>query len=172
MNYKIQLHSIRLFAFDYDGVFTDGTVLLLPDGTPLRSAYVRDGYAVQWAVKQGLDIAVVTGGREQAVVARMASLGVQQVHLGSENKLAVMERICLEKGITPSQVAYMGDDVPDLPVLEWVGMAACPADAIPEVRSVCDYVSPWPGGKGCVRDVLEQTMRLRGKWAEDGAHHW
>lgn len=172
MNYKIQLHHIRLFAFDYDGVFTDGTVWMLPDGTPLRSAYVRDGYAVQWAVKQGLDLAVVTGGKEAAVTARMAALGVHQVYLGSDNKLAVMERICLEKGILPSEVAYMGDDVPDLPVLEWVGMAACPSDAIPEVRAVCDYVSPFAGGRGCVRDVLEQTLRLKGRWMDTGAHHW
>jgi 3-deoxy-D-manno-octulosonate 8-phosphate phosphatase (KDO 8-P phosphatase) len=164
---------IRRIAFDYDGVFTNGTILLLPDGSQVRQATVRDGYAVQWAAKQQVPISLITGGREESVRMRMNGLGVTDVHLGSANKLEVVTRLCeTEWGIDLSELAYMGDDLPDLPVLEACGLSLCPADAVPEVLSACHYVSPKGGGAGCVRDVLEWMMKEREIWHADGLHHW
>ena len=172
MNYKTSLNDIRLFAFDYDGVFSSGTILLMPDGSQVRSASVRDGFAVQWAVKQGLQLALVTGGREDAVRERLSKLGMQHLHLGASNKLEVVTKLVESLNLAWNEVAYMGDDMPDLPVLERAGLAACPADAGPEVRAICHYVSPYAGGAGCVRDLLEQYMKLHNLWEQDGAHHW
>lgn len=172
MNYKTSLHTIKLFAFDYDGVFSGGTILLMPDGAQVRTASVRDGFAVQWAVKQGLELALITGGKEEAVKTRLGKLGVQHLHLGASDKLAVVTELVERLGLQMEEVAYMGDDMPDVPVLERVGLAACPQDAVPEVRQICHYVSPFAGGAGCVRDLLEQAMKLRGLWDQQGGHHW
>ncbi len=172
MNYKTQLHDIRLFAFDYDGVFSNGTILLMPDGSQVRSASVRDGFAVQWAVKQGVVLALVTGGKEPAVEHRLRGLGVQHIRLGAHDKLAVVNQLAADLDVPMSAIAYMGDDLPDLPVMQAVGLAACPQDAVPEIRAVADYVSPFAGGTGCVRDLLEQYMKLHGIWDQNGVHHW
>ena len=164
--------QIALYAFDYDGVFTDGSVLLMPDGRQLRKAFVRDGYAVQWAAKQGLSLAIVTGGKEESIVERMNSLGVSEVHLASNNKLDVIERICEKLGIGLHQVAFMGDDMPDLPVLRKVGLAACPADAVPEILEACHFISSQPGGQGCVRELLEHAMKEMNLWTAKGHDRW
>ena len=164
--------KIALFAFDYDGVFTDGTVLLMPDGGQLRQAFVRDGYAVQWASKQKIDLSIITGGRETAIINRMQSLGVTDVHIGSSDKVAVMKTILAHKGLTMEQVAYMGDDMPDLPLLREVGLSACPADAAPEVLEACDFISSRPGGKGCVRELIELVMKQRNIWMANGQEMW
>lgn len=172
MNYKTQLHDIKLFAFDYDGVFSSGTILLMPDGSQVRTASVRDGYAVQWAVKQGLQIALITGGNETAVEERMRKLGVQHVYLGAHNKMDVAQKLAADLQLDFRQIAYMGDDIPDVPLLGQVGLSACPNDAVPEVRNMVDYVSPLDGGAGCVRDLLEQHMKLLGLWEQEGAYQW
>jgi 3-deoxy-D-manno-octulosonate 8-phosphate phosphatase (KDO 8-P phosphatase) len=172
MNYKTTLRNIQLFAFDYDGVFSSGTILLMPDGSQVRTASVKDGYAVQWAVKQGVHIALVTGGREKAVEERLRGLGVEHIYLGAHSKLEIVQSLASKLNVTMDQIAYMGDDMPDLPVLQKVGLSTCPQDAVPEVRSICDYVSPFAGGAGCVRDVLEQYMKLHGLWSQEGAHQW
>ena len=164
--------NIALLAFDYDGVFTDGTVLLMPDGGQLRQAFVRDGYAVQWAAKQHITISIITGGRETAVINRMESLGVTDVHIGSSDKVAVMQTILKERGLTMEQVAYMGDDMPDLPLLRHVGLAACPSDAAPEVLEACSFISSKPGGKGCVRELIELLMKQRQVWRAPGQEMW
>ena len=170
---SLDFSNIQRIAFDYDGVFTNGIVLLMPDGSQVRSASVRDGYAVQWAARQNVPISLITGGREESVRLRMNGLGVEDVHLGSGNKLEVVTRLCqTEWGIDLSDLAYMGDDLPDLPVLEACGLSMCPADAVPEVQAICDYVSPLPGGAGCVRDVLERMMKDKGIWHGEGPHHW
>jgi 3-deoxy-D-manno-octulosonate 8-phosphate phosphatase (KDO 8-P phosphatase) len=165
MNYKTKLANIELFAFDYDGVFTDGTVLLMPDGSEVRQASTRDGFAVQWAVKQGLKLALLTGGSEKAVAARMVKLGVQEVHLRCEDKFESLKALCKNLQIPLDKVAYMGDDIPDIIAMREVGLAACPEDAVEEVRNIAQYISPKGGGKGCVRDLLEQAMRLKGIWS-------
>ena len=172
MNFKTKLSAIKLFAFDYDGVFTNGTVYLMPDGSMARTASARDGFAVQWAVKQGLQLAVITGGREEPVAWRMKGLGVNEVHLGAADKLAALREVAHRLGLDLSEVAYMGDDLPDLKALQAVGLSCCPHDAVPEVREVVDWVVPEGGGQGCVRNLLEQAMKLRGLWDDVDGHRW
>lgn len=171
-NYKTTLKNITTFCFDVDGVFTNGIVHLMPDGEQLRTANVRDGYALQLAVKKGYRVFVITGGRSEAVRQRFVGLGVKDVFLSSSNKIEVFERYLAEHGLSESEICYMGDDIPDYPVMKRVGLAACPNDAAPEIREISAYVSPYPGGGGCVRDILEQTMRVQGKWMNDGAFEW
>jgi 3-deoxy-D-manno-octulosonate 8-phosphate phosphatase (KDO 8-P phosphatase) len=161
-NYKELLKHVTTFCFDVDGVFTDGIVYLIGGGEQARTANVRDGYAVQLAIKKGYRIAIISGGRSQEVQRRFEGLGVEDVFLGSSDKVAVLnEEIC-----------YMGDDIPDLKVMHMVGIPCCPSDAVPEIQDICQYVSHKSGGKGCVRDILEQTMRLQGNWMDNDAHHW
>jgi 3-deoxy-D-manno-octulosonate 8-phosphate phosphatase (KDO 8-P phosphatase) len=164
-NYKEKLSRIKLFCFDVDGVFTDNIVYLLPDGEQTRTANVRDGYAVQHAVKKGIQIAIISGGKSEAVRRRFDMLGAAR-------KKEVYESLLQRLGISDEAVCYMGDDIPDLPVLQRVGLPCCPADATPEVKAICQYVSPFNGGAGCVRDVLEQSLKLRGLWLDDDAHVW
>ena len=172
MNYKTQLSKIKLFAFDYDGVFTNGTVYLMPDGSMARTASARDGFAVQWAVKQGPQIAVVSGGKEEPVRWRMEGLGVKEVHLGASDKLKAVTALAQRLNLSLDEVAYMGDDLPDIKALEAVGLSCCPHDAAPEVRDVVDWVVPEGGGQGCVRNLLEQAMKLRGLWSSSEGHRW
>ena len=172
MNYKTKLAHIELFAFDYDGVFTDGIVLLMPDGSQVRQASTRDGFAVQWAVKQGLKLALLTGGNEKSVATRMLKLGVKEVHLGCEDKFESLKAVCEKLQIPLDKVAYMGDDIPDIVAMREVGLAVCPEDAVEEVRNIAHYISPKGGGKGCVRDLLEQAMRLKGVWSSENVHKW
>ena len=136
-----QLQTIKLLAFDYDGVFTDGQIIITTEGNMLRSANARDGFAVQWARKQDVAIALISGGKEESVGDRMRYLGVQEVHMGSHNKMEVLEGICERMNITFDEVAYMGDDLPDLPVLRKVGLSCCPADAASEVQDACVITS-------------------------------
>lgn len=171
-NYKSKLNDIKTFCFDVDGVFTDGIVLLSTDGDQLRTANVRDGYAVQLAVKKGYNIAIITGGRSEAVRKRFEGLGVTDVYLASSNKVDVLNAYLKEKNIDLSEVCYMGDDIPDMRVMQKVGLPVCPADAAVEIKDVSAYVSPYAGGKGCVRDILEQTMKVQGKWLDADSHEW
>ena len=170
--FKQQLKHIEAFVFDNDGVFTNGTVFLMPGGEQVRTASTRDGYAVQHATKCGMRIAMISGGHSKEVVRRMNGLGVTEVIMGASEKLGEFEKLCQRWGLGPEQVCYMGDDIPDLPVLAAAGLACCPHDAAPEVRSASNYVSPVPGGAGCVRDVLEQAMKVKGLWMNDLAHAW
>jgi 3-deoxy-D-manno-octulosonate 8-phosphate phosphatase (KDO 8-P phosphatase) len=172
MNHSPDFSNIALLAFDYDGVFTDGTILLMPDGGQLRQAFVRDGYAVQWAAKQEIQISIITGGREKAILKRMESLGVTDVHIGSSDKVAVMRSIIDQRGLSMDQVAYMGDDMPDLPLLSQVGLSACPSDAAPEILAACSFISSKPGGKGCVRELIEMMMKQRNVWTAPGQEMW
>ena len=172
MNYKTKLSKIKLFAFDYDGVFTNGTVYLMPDGSMARTASARDGFAVQWAVKQGLQLAVISGGKEEPVRWRMEGLGVKEVHLGAADKLEAVTELAQRLDIGLDEVAYMGDDMPDIKALQAVGLSCCPHDAVPEVREVVDWVLREGGGQGCVRNLIEQAMKLRGLWSNDDGHRW
>lgn len=171
-NYKSSLKKITTFCFDVDGVFTNGIVQLLPDGEQVRTANVRDGYAVQLAVKKGFRIAIITGGRSEAVRKRFEGLGVMDVFLGSQNKINVLNKYLADQGIGAGEVCYMGDDIPDFHVMRHVGLAVCPQDAAPEIKAISAYVSPFPGGYGCVRDILEQAMKVQGKWMDDSAFEW
>ena len=127
---------------------------------------------MQWAVKQGLELAVVTGGKEEPVKWRMEGLGVTEVHLGASDKLKTLQSIGEHRGLGLDQIAYMGDDLNDLKALQAVGLSSCPFDAAPEIRDVVDWVVPERGGEGCVRNLIEQAMKLRGLWNSEDGHRW
>ena len=172
MNYKTKLHQIKAMAFDVDGVFTTGIVQLLPNQDPIRSFHSRDGYAVQAAVRQGYLVAAITGGRSETVKDSLKALGIQDVWLASRLKIEAYEEWLARYDLRDEEVLYMGDDLPDTEVLLRAGLSCCPHDAAPEIRALVDYVSPIDGGKGCVREVMEQVMRVQGKWNLPEYRNW
>lgn len=171
ISYKERLHSITTFLFDVDGVLTNGEVMLL-NGSVIRTLNSKDGYALQYAAKKGYRICIITGGNSMDVKERLERLGIEKVVLRASDKLKVYEELKTEYGFSDHQALYMGDDIPDIPVLRAVGVSCCPQDAVPEVKSACHYQSPLNGGSACVRDVIEQVMRLQGKWMNEDAYHW
>ncbi|MEZ5195026.1 MAG: HAD-IIIA family hydrolase [Bacteroidales bacterium] len=171
-NYKTLLKQINTFIFDYDGVLTDGTVILQADGEALRTANVKDGYALQLAVKMGYNVVIISGGNSASMNKRFEALKIKDFYLGVENKLVVFQNYLREKGIKANDVLYMGDDIPDYKTMKEVGIACCPADASPEIKSISHYISDKPGGKGCVRDVIEQTLKIQGKWMTEDGFKW
>ncbi len=171
-NYKHQLALTDTFIFDVDGVFTDNIIFLTSDGDQMRTANVRDGYAVQLAIKKGIKIFILSGGKNEAVRKRFEMLGVQEIHLGVPTKKTKLQEWIDQGKINPSTTAYMGDDIPDFWVMQMVGMAVCPNDAVPEIRKISHYISPLNGGHGCVRDVLEQSLKLKKYWMDDESTSW
>jgi len=170
-SYKVKLKKISTFIFDVDGVFTNGQILLYNDDF-LRSFNAKDGYAVQYASKMGYLIFIITGGDSKEVKNGLLNLGVNEVHLKSKDKLSVYTDILKRFSISNEEVLYMGDDIPDIPVLKKVGIACCPQDAVSEVKNCSDYQSPYIGGQKCVRDVIEQTLKSQGKWMSNKAFNW
>lgn len=170
-SYKEKLAEITTFVFDVDGVFTDGKVLMF-ENQMVRIFNSRDAYAVQYAAKMKFTILVITGGSSIEVKTRLLEIGATEVCLNSANKEAVYESLKLKYKFTDHQVLYMGDDIPDLPVLRKVGLSTCPQDATHEVKAMVDYQSPYKGGEFCVRDIIEQTLRVQQKWMLDMAFHW
>lgn len=160
----VLFQSIRHFFFDIDGVLTDGTVWVMPGGEQVRRMNIKDGFALQLANRCGYTITVISGSAPSAVSSRLQSLGIADVHFSVTDKAGFIISRMQETGWAPSQILYMGDDLPDLPAMSVVGLAACPNDAVPEIRSAAQYISPYPGGMGCVRDVIEQVLRLNGQW--------
>lgn len=171
-SYKQLLSDIKTFVFDVDGVMTDGIVLITPEGELLRSMNVKDGYALQLAVRKGYRVIIISGGRCEAVRERFTLLGVKEVYLGISRKLEVFEALQKESGLRPEEVLYMGDDIPDFEVMKKVHVSACPADAAEEIKAVSKYISSRKGGMGCVRDVIEQVMKIQGNWFDDDGFHW
>lgn len=171
ISYKERLPAITTILFDVDGVLTNGDVTF-SNGSVMRTMNAKDGYALQYAAKKGYDIFVITGASATDVKDRLERVGVKRVLLQSTNKLAVYEELKAEFGFTDTEVLYMGDDIPDIPLLKVVGMSACPQDASPDIKAICHYQSPFNGGYGCVRDVIEQVMRVQGKWLNDDAYYW
>jgi 3-deoxy-D-manno-octulosonate 8-phosphate phosphatase (KDO 8-P phosphatase) len=159
--------QVKHFIFDIDGVLTNGTLLIHPDGTLLRTMNIRDGYALQWAVKKQYGISIISGAKGDALFARLKALGIQDIHLGIEDKLSCLQELTQTKQLDLKGVLYMGDDMPDLKVMQEVLIPSCPADAIPEIVAVSKYVSPCKGGEGCVRDVIEKVLKLNGHWLPD-----
>jgi 3-deoxy-D-manno-octulosonate 8-phosphate phosphatase (KDO 8-P phosphatase) len=166
-HYKTKLHTIKALVFDVDGVFTDGTVLVTESGDLLRAHHAKDGYALRCAVKEGYPIGIITGGTSLTIPKRFDMLGVTDVYLGARDKREPFQHFCTKYRLDPSEVLYMGDDIPDLEVMYLCGLPCCPSDAVPEVCSAALYISLYAGGKGCVRDVVEQMLRLHGKWYTD-----
>lgn len=166
-NYKEQLKDITTFIFDYDGVMTNGDVLVDADGVPLRSTNVKDGFALQLAARLGYNIAIITGGYSVSIEKRMEMLGIKDVFVRSASKVEVLRKYMETKNLKPEEIIYMGDDLPDYPVMKMVGLPVCPADAVPEIKDISLYISHLGGGKGAVRDIIEQVLKAQDKWMKD-----
>lgn len=161
------LTKIRAVIFDVDGVLSTATVSMDAEGQPLRTLNVKDGYAMQLAVKMGLTVGIISGGKGEPVRQRYEYLHVPYIYLGSHVKTTDLQEILDKTGIQLDEVLYMGDDIPDYEVMQLVGLPCCPADACPEIREIARYVSPCTGGNGCARDVIEQVMMAKGLWMSD-----
>lgn len=161
------LNKIKALAFDVDGVLSAETITQHPDGDPMRTVNIKDGYALQLAIKMGLHVAIITGGKVEAVRKRYEGLGVPDVHLGCAIKINTYNAFRDKYGLKDEEIMYMGDDIPDYEVMSVCGLPTCPNDAAPEIKSVSKYVSPKNGGYGCVRDVVEQIMKVKGLWMAD-----
>ena len=163
-NYKEYLKDINTFILDVDGVLTDGSILITTNGEMLRKMNVKDGYAIKTALLQGYNICIITGGSYEGVRDRLKGLGVTDVYLGAHHKEQPLMEYLERHKITPEQVIYMGDDLPDIPPMRKEALASCPQNAVAEVKAICDYVSHKNGGEGCVRDIIEQVLKVRGDW--------
>ncbi|WP_299181452.1 HAD family hydrolase [uncultured Aquimarina sp.] len=163
-SYKQYLQHITTFIFDIDGVLTDGTVLIHTDGELLRTMNIKDGYALKTAVQQGFNLCIISGGKNEGVRKRLEGLEIKDIYLGAHHKVEQLNEYTDNKNIKLENVLYMGDDIPDLPVMNMVGLPTCPQDAVAEVKEASKYVSSKKGGKGCVRDVIEQVLKVQGKW--------
>jgi 3-deoxy-D-manno-octulosonate 8-phosphate phosphatase (KDO 8-P phosphatase) len=167
MNILKGFKAISCFVFDMDGVLTDGSLLVLPDGVMARKMNIKDGFALQLAVKKGYHVLVISGGNSPEVKERLIKLGVLQVWMQVTDKEAVLKKWLSENQVSKSELLYMGDDVPDLKVMHLAGIQACPIDAAIDLKKSVDYISPFKGGEGCARDVIEKVMKLRGDWETD-----
>ena len=158
------LTKIRAIIFDVDGVLSQETITLPESGTPLRTVNIKDGYAIQLAMKLGLRIVILTGGKTKSVRIRYEGLGVEDIYMGCAVKIETYDEFLKKYGLTDEEVMYMGDDIPDLEIMRRVGCPVCPKDACEEIKDISVYVSDKIGGHGCGRDVIEQTLRAQGKW--------
>lgn len=164
ISYKQLLHKITTFIFDVDGVLTNGMLTIMPDGELVRHMNVKDGYAMKTALNKGFRVCIISGGTNQAVKSRLAALGIKDIYLGAHNKIEQYKEIVEKYNLTPEEIVYMGDDIPDVPVMQKVGMPCCPNDAVSEVQRTARYISDKKGGDGCVRDILEQVLKVQQKW--------
>lgn len=165
-SYKELMNEITTFIFDVDGVLTDGSVFISNEGEMHRTMNIKDGYAMKAAVDSGYNVCIISGGSNEGVRTRLRNLGITDIHLGSPNKVATFDEYIDVYSIKPEQVLYMGDDIPDYYVMKLVGLPTCPQDACPEIKGISKYISHKNGGKGAVRDVIEQVMKVQGKWME------
>ena len=164
-SYKEIMPQITTFIFDVDGVLTDGKITIFPNGELIRSMNVKDGYAMKTAIDQGFNICIISGGTNAAVKERLRGLGITDIYLGAHNKIEQLDEYLDIYNIDPKNVLYMGDDIPDYPVMEMVGLPTCPKDAVPEIQNISLYISQKKGGNGCVRDVIEQVLKVQDKWS-------
>lgn len=171
-NYKILLKNITTFFFDLDGVLTDGSVLIASNNEQLRTVNVKDGYALQLAVKKGYRVIIFSGGHANYLKQRFECLGIKDIFFGVDNKLEVFNDFIKTNNITLDEILYMGDDIPDYEVMKKVALPCCPTDASEEIISISKYISDCKGGKGCVRDVIEQVMKVQNCWFDKDAFHW
>ena len=172
INFKESLTKIKAFIFDIDGVLSLQTINLNDSGAPNRTVNLRDGYALRYAIKKGYHVGIISGGDAMDYKKRLEFLGVEDVHLKCEEKLDYLEKFLKKYNLDSSEVLFMGDDIPDLPVLKAVGVPVCPSDADSEIKKVAAYISDKKGGEGCVRDVIEQVLRLHNKWLDSDAYNW
>ena len=169
MNVLELFKPINTFVFDVDGVLTDGTLLVLPNGVMVRRMNIKDGYALQLAVKKGYHVVIISGGVSPEVQDRLNKLGVNNVFMQVHDKVAVLNDFMQQHNLSKEQVLFMGDDMPDAPAMRLVGLPTCPADAATDIKAIAQYISPLIGGAGCARDVIEKVMKLQGNWNEDAS---
>lgn len=163
-SYKEIMNHITTFIFDVDGVLTDSSVHVTETGEMLRIMNIRDGFAMKAALESGYHVCIISGGNNEGVRIRLRNLGITDIHLASPNKVDTFKEYIDLYGITPAEVLYMGDDIPDYHVMQLVGLPTCPQDASPEIKAISKYISHKNGGKGAVREVIEQVMKVQGKW--------
>ena len=163
-SYKEIMNEINTFVFDVDGVLTDGSVFVTNKGEILRTMNIRDGYAMKAAVESGYNVCIISGGSNEGVRVRLRNLGITDIHLGISDKVETFKEYTELYGIKPEQVLYMGDDIPDYHVMKLTGLPTCPQDASPEIKVISNSISHKNGGKGAVREVIEQVMKVQGKW--------
>jgi 3-deoxy-D-manno-octulosonate 8-phosphate phosphatase (KDO 8-P phosphatase) len=169
---KIYAEKIKALLFDIDGVLTDGSVVLMPDGQQVRNLFIKDCYALQYAIKKGYHVGIISGGKSEQMRERLQSFGIQNINLGIANKIERFEELLLEWNLEPSHCMYMGDDIPDFLVMQRCGLAACPADAAIEIRQISKFISPFKGGKGAVRDIIEFVLKSQNSWMDQDAYTW
>jgi 3-deoxy-D-manno-octulosonate 8-phosphate phosphatase (KDO 8-P phosphatase) len=171
-NFKEDLTKVKAFVFDVDGVFSSSKVILHPSGDLMRTMNIKDGYAVFYTIKKGYIICIISGGNSESVRSRFQNLGVTDIYLGSHNKMNDYKDFLFKYDLNSENVLYMGDDLPDYEVMHLVGVPTCPSDAVEEIKAISSYISDKAGGEGCVRDVIEQVLRLQGKWMDGEAFSW
>ncbi len=171
-NYREKLSNITTFIFDFDGVLSDGRIWALPDGEQLRCTHVRDGYAMQYALRKGFRVAIISGGWGEAMSSRYNYFKGLDIFLSVSDKIVKFNEYSQLHNIAPEEVLFMGDDIPDTQLMEKVGVKTCPANACEEIRAMVDYISHRNGGEGAVRDVIEQVMKAQNRWMEADAHIW
>ena len=164
MNILELFAPVRTFVFDVDGVLTDGSLLATEDGQLLRRMNIKDGYAIQLAIKKGYKVWILSGAKSEGVRLRLQKLGVKDVHIGIETKKELLQDIALSSQTAYESVLYMGDDIPDYAAMQLCGLPCCPSDAVPEIQAIAKYISPYKGGEGCVRDVIEKVLKLNHDW--------
>jgi 3-deoxy-D-manno-octulosonate 8-phosphate phosphatase (KDO 8-P phosphatase) len=171
-SYKEILNEITTFIFDIDGVLTDSSVHITPEGEMLRIMNIRDGFAMKAAIESGYKVCIISGGSNEGVRIRLQNLGITDIHLGSSDKVKTLKEYVEIYNINSDHVLYMGDDIPDYHVMQLVGLPTCPQDAVPEIKAISKYISHKNGGRGAVREVIEQVMKVQGKWSTyfDGKH--
>ncbi len=167
-SYKEYLTHITTFVFDVDGVLTDGTITVTTDGEMLRTMNIKDGYALKTAVDRGYNVCIISGGSNEGVRLRFHGLGIKNIYLGAHHKTETLNNYLETKALKRENILFMGDDIPDLAVMQEIGLPCCPQDAVPEIKEVAKYVSHKKGGKGAVRDVIEQVLKVQGKWISNG----
>ena len=163
-NYKEILNDIKAFIFDVDGVLTDGKLQISESGELLRQMNVKDGFAMKQAIKKGYEICIISGGNNPSVKTRLKDLGITNIYLGVDDKMERLDEFSDVYDIPFENMCYMGDDIPDLQVIQAVGLGTCPQNAVPEIKAVSQYISHRNGGEACVRDIIEQVMKVHGKW--------
>jgi 3-deoxy-D-manno-octulosonate 8-phosphate phosphatase (KDO 8-P phosphatase) len=165
-NFKQKLRAIKCFVFDVDGVLTDGKLFLMPTGDPVRVMNTKDGYAMREAISKGYRIIVISGRGSPGVKTRLDRLDIEDALLWIDDKKKALKELMEKHKLSSEEILFMGDDIVDVAAMKICGIACCPADAVPEVKEISIYISDKKGGEGCVRDVIEQVMRLHGKWRE------
>ncbi|SNR33629.1 KdsC family phosphatase [Lutibacter flavus] len=163
-SYKEIMPQITTFMFDVDGVLTNGMITITTTGELIRTMNIKDGYALKTAIDQGFKICIISGGSNEGVRSRLQNLGITDIYLGTHNKMEQFEEYITIHKLNPEEILFMGDDIPDYKVMKKVGLPSCPKDAVPEIQDISLYISQKKGGNGCVRDVIEQVLKVQGKW--------